>query len=72
MMSKGSSPRVAIHVIPVARRSWKVMAFRVSSLIKSSARVMPALAMQCFNLLESTPALGMSKTFLPPPFFNAF
>lgn len=41
ILSAGS-PRTAIHVMPVARRSWKVKFFRVASVTKSSVRVTPA------------------------------
>ena len=42
MILIGSLPRIAIQVIPVARRSWNVMAFRVLSPLRRSARVTPA------------------------------
>jgi hypothetical protein len=38
-MCSGSSPRIAIHVIPVALRSCQVIALRVASVVWSSARV---------------------------------
>jgi hypothetical protein len=44
MIRSGSSPLAAIHVIPVALRSWNVMALRVVSLAKRSERSTPARA----------------------------
>jgi hypothetical protein len=44
MIFNGSSPRTAHQVIPVARKSWNVMALRVASLVKSSERCTPACA----------------------------
>jgi hypothetical protein len=43
-----SSPRTAIHVMPVAHKSWKVICLRVSVVAKSPGRFAPARS-KCFR-----------------------